>query len=237
MVNEPPFRKLVLLPGMDGTGTLFAQFIEALPQGFEAVPVSYPEDRPLSYPGIVEHIRKRLPGPEPFALLAESFSAPLAIQIAATRPAGMSALILAAGFATNPSYPWLPGLGALLLAGRMRLRLPDLVIRRALLGPGASRGLVESVRSAVLSMSPEVFSSRLRSISSCDARAELARVSVPALYLQAANDRVVPARCLDEILAIRPDVTVARIDGPHLLLQREPRQAAEIVTDFIRQLP
>jgi pimeloyl-ACP methyl ester carboxylesterase len=86
-------------------------------------------------------------------------------------------------------------------------------------------------------MSPEVFSSRLRSISSCDARAELARVSVPALYLQAANDRVVPARCLDEILAIRPDVTVARIDGPHLLLQREPRQAAEIVTDFIRQLP
>src|SRR5208337_3608931 len=32
-------RKLILLPGMDGTGKLFAPFIDALPEGFKAVPI------------------------------------------------------------------------------------------------------------------------------------------------------------------------------------------------------
>jgi pimeloyl-ACP methyl ester carboxylesterase len=232
-----PVRKLVLLPGMDGTGTLFGPFIEALPQGFKAMPVAYPASRPLSYPELAEFVRVRLPVSESFVLLAESFSTPLAIQIAAGNPAGLKALILVAGFITNPSYPWLPGFGALLLSGRMRLRLPDLVIRRALLGPAAPHALLSDVKKAVLSMSPEVFSSRLRSISSCDSRKALSQVTVPILYVQATKDRVIPPWCLNEMLAIKPEITVAGIDGPHLLLQREPRQAAETVTDFIQQLP
>jgi pimeloyl-[acyl-carrier protein] methyl ester esterase len=237
MSEEGSVRKLVLLPGMDGTGKLFAPFIEALPEGLEALPISYPNDRPLSYPELGELVVKRLPATGPFVLLAESFSTPLAIQIAVATPQGLKALILVAGFASNPSYPWIHWFGSRLLPGRMRLRLPDLVVRRALLGPAASRDFLNHVRKALLSMNPEVFSSRLDSIFSCDSRKALAEVNVPTLYLQAMKDRAVPTRCLDEMLAIKPEIFVARIDGPHLLLQCEPRQAAEIVTDFIQQLP
>jgi len=229
-------RKLVLLPGMDGTGKLFARFIEALPQGYDARPVSYPNDQPLSYPELAELVVDKLPVSEPFVLLAESFSTPLAIQIAATNLTGLKALILVAGFATNPSYPWVRWFGSLLLPGRMRLRLPDLVVRRALLGPAASHGLLNDVKSAVLSMSSEVFSPRLLSISSCDSREALPQITVPILYLQGTKDRVVPPRCLREIMAIKPDLRVAQIEGPHLLLQREPHKSAEIITRFINQL-
>jgi pimeloyl-ACP methyl ester carboxylesterase len=229
-------RKLVPLPGMDGTGHLFGPLIEALPQGYEALPVSFPPDRPLSYPELAELVNRRLPVSEPFVLLAESFSTPLAIQLAAENPPGLKALILVAGFATNPSYSWLPGFGALFLPGRMRLRLPDLVIRHALLGPTAPQALVTSIRKALLSMSSEVLSSRLRSISSCDSRKALAQITVPTLYLQATRDPVVPPRCLDEMLAIKPEISVKRIDGPHLLLQREPRKSEEIITQFIQRL-
>ena len=236
MPSDLLVRKLVLLPGMDGTGTLFAPFIEALPSGFEAVPVSYPNDRPLSNPELKDHILTRLPKNEPFALLAESFSTPLAVQIAASQPAGLRALILVAGFVTNPSYAWLPGLGALLLPGKMRLRLPDIMVRRALLGPAAPRRLLQDVKTAMFAMRPSVFSSRLGMVSSCDSRAELAKVAVPILYLQAKSDRIVKSQSVDEILGIRPDVAVARIEGPHLLLQREPRQSVENVISFIQQL-
>lgn len=221
---------------MDGTGKLFDSFIGALLEGFEALPVSYPASRPLSYSELAELVRMRLPASEPFVLLAESFSTPLAIRIAAENPAGLKALILVAGFATNPSYPWLPWFGSLLLPGRMRLRLPDLVVRRALLGPAASRDFLDDVRKALLSMSPEVFSSRLESIFSCDSREALKHITVPILYLRATKDRVVPPRCLDEMLAIKPEISVKRIDGPHLLLQREPQKSAEIITEFIQQL-
>jgi len=236
MPSDLLVRKLVLLPGMDGTGTLFAPFIEALPSGFEAVPVSYPNDRPLSNPELKDHILARLPKNEPLALLAESFSTPLAVQIAASQPAGLRALILVAGFVTNPGYRWLPDLVSLLLPGKMRLRLPVIMVRRALLGPAAPRRLLQDVKTAVFALGPEVFSSRLGLVSGCDSRAELAKVAVPILYLQASQDRIVPPRCLDEILAIKPDVSVARVDGPHLLLQREPEKAAGIIISSIQQL-
>ena len=221
---------------MDGTGELFAPFIEALGAEFEAMPVSYPNDRPLTYAELAELVRERLPRREPFVLLAESFSTPLAVGIAAAKPDGLKGLILVAGFITCPKFAWLPQFGALLLPRRMKLRMPDLVVRRNLLGPAAPRRLLQDVRDAVLSMSAEVFASRLTSISQCDARAELAKIAVPILYVQAMNDRVVPARCLDEMLAIKPDISVARIDGPHLLLQREARRAAETVAGFVRRL-
>lgn len=236
MTEKSADRKLVLLPGMDGMGSLFEPFIEALPESFEAIPVRYPANLPLSYPELAELIRKRLPVSEPFVPLAESFSTPLAVQIAAAQPAGLKALILVAGFITCPKFAWLPQFGALLLPRRMKLRMPDLVVRRNLLGPAAPLRLLQEVKAAVLSMSAEVFASRLTSISQCNARAELAKVAVPILYLQAMNDRVVKVRSLEEIVAIRNDVTVAKIEGPHLLLQRKPRQAAEIVTEFINQL-
>ena len=228
--------RILLLPGMDGSGELLREFVGALPVGVETTVVHYPGDHVLTYVELEELVRAAMPVGEEFVLLAESFSTPLAIQIAAGNPAGLKALVLVAGFATNPSYPWLPWFGSLLLPGRMRLRLPDLVVRRALLGPAASHDFLNDVRKALLSMSPEVFSSRLDSIFSCDSRKALKEVNVPTLYLQATKDRVVPTRCLDEILTAKADVRVARIDGPHLLLQREPRQAAGVVTNFIQQL-
>jgi hypothetical protein len=42
--------------------------------------------------------------------------------------------------------------------------------------------------------------------------------------------------CLDEIQRIKPETAIAKIAGPHLILQREPQQAAEVVAGFARQL-
>ncbi|HTW47945.1 MAG TPA: hypothetical protein VMD92_08350, partial [Acidobacteriaceae bacterium] len=63
------------------------------------------------------------------------------------------------------------------------------------------------------------------------------RVAVPMLYLQARHDRLVPARCLGEIQRIRPEMRAVVVDGPHFLLQREPQQTAQVVTDFVANLP
>jgi|SRR5580658_1106900 pimeloyl-[acyl-carrier protein] methyl ester esterase len=236
MSSDSPVRKLVLLPGMDGTGTLFAPFIEALPHGFEAVPVSYPNDRPLSYSELAEFVTAQLPLRVQFVLLAESFSTPLAVQIAADQPTGLRALILVAGFVTNPSYAWVRRVAPLIKAPPGLVRFSGPVIRRFLVGPDAPDSLVDATKQAAQSADPGVLASRLKMVLGCDARSSLGRITVPILYLQATRDRIVPARCLDEILAIRPDVAVVRIDGPHLLLQREPERAAGIVTNLIKQL-
>jgi len=56
---------------------------------------------------------------------------------------------------------------------------------------------------------------------------------VPILYIQGARDRLVNASSLAEIRAIRPQTKIVRIDGPHLIVQREPHQCAKAVAEFI----
>ncbi|MEJ7807867.1 MAG: hypothetical protein WKG03_18345 [Telluria sp.] len=98
-----PAVTLVLLPGMDGTGDLFADFVRALGDAVVSLVVSYPAGEALDYAGLTEFARARLPRDRPFVLLGESFSGPVAIALAASRPPGLMALILSCTFARNPT--------------------------------------------------------------------------------------------------------------------------------------
>ena len=104
---------LVLLPGMDGTGIFFEDFAAAIQPEFKPVIVRYPNDPSLGYAGLEPIARSALPQDEPFLILGESFSGPLAISIAASNPAGLLGLILCVTFARNP-HPLLPLVCAIL---------------------------------------------------------------------------------------------------------------------------
>ncbi len=49
-----PNLALVLLPGMDGTGRLFARFLRALPEAYLPIVVSYPPDSVIGSHALVE---------------------------------------------------------------------------------------------------------------------------------------------------------------------------------------
>jgi pimeloyl-[acyl-carrier protein] methyl ester esterase len=229
------FPKLILLPGMDGTGMLFREFSAAFPDAFESEFVRYPSDRCLSYAQLAPFVDSAIPISESFVIVAESFSTPLAIQCAATNPPNLKGLVICAGFATSPAPGWRSFIYSLLVTPLFSVALPEFAARRWLVGSNASSSLVASVRTAVSSVNAEVLSCRLRAILACDVRAELSQVAVPILYIQAEQDRLVDASCLEEIRRIKPQTTVATIAGPHLLLQREPQRTAAVVTEFIRQ--
>jgi pimeloyl-[acyl-carrier protein] methyl ester esterase len=190
--------KLVLLPGMDGTGMLFAGFVTALPESFETMTVRYPTDRPLSNLELEGIVRAACPVTEPFMLVAESFSTPLAIQYAASNPVNLEGLVLCAGFATSPVRGWRRLLGWLLSPLVFRVPLPNLAAKLWLVGPDAPPSLLATVRAAVSSVQPRVLAARLRAVLGCDVRAELCRVAAPVLYIQAkqgsSRQRGVPRR-------------------------------------------
>ena len=93
---------LVLLPGMDGTGELFAPFIAALGPEVSSVVVRYP-DQPQGYASHEDAARAALPEGKPFVVLGESFSGPVAISIAAASPPGLCGYILCSSFVSCPS--------------------------------------------------------------------------------------------------------------------------------------
>ena len=99
--------KLILLPGMDGTGELFGPFLNALRNRFNAQVIRYPTDLALGYQELSTFVRNALPVDEPYVFLAESFSGPIAIAIAAEAPPSSRGSILCCTFARNPHTSWL----------------------------------------------------------------------------------------------------------------------------------
>ena len=213
-------RHLVLLPGLDGTGTLFEDFLRAAPAGFRLDVISLPPDV-SEYPRLAEIV-----GPTierlPFApiLLAESFSGPLAIQLAARYE--IEALILCNSFVVAP-YPRL--LRALIQPTFFPRGIPRAFVRHYLVGRRASNDLVERVRRVISKVPSSVLAARVRSVLSVDVRNPLARCKAPIQYLRGIDDRLIHERSVDALVkGAKTVVSVARLHGPHLLLQVEPVQ-------------
>ena len=224
--------KLVLLPGLDGTGRLFEPLVQVLPAHLSPVVISYPNDEAQSYPELVRLVKQRVPVSVDYVMLAESFSGPVAIEIAATHPSNLKALILSATFVSNPAL--LPQIMSFLLCGPFfALDPPQFVVGRYLLGENPPIDLVETFRRAKRSVRSDVLAFRMRSVINADVRKAFAACRLPILYLRAKQDRLVKTRSLVQMQEIKLEMTVVEIEGPHLLLQREPAKCAEAIGHFL----
>jgi len=224
---------IVLLPGMDGTGNLFAPLIEALTDEFAIAVVRYPAHEPLGYNELEAIARRALPASGQFILLGESFSGPIAISIAASRPEGLVGVVLCCTFARNPR-PVLSAIGR--LASRLPIKLaPTALISYALLGRQASRALRSSLAAAIAAVDSRVLQARLRAVLTVDVSAKLKTLQLPLLYMQASEDRVVPASAGHDIAALYPATQLIPLRGPHCLLQTAATESAATITAFTRQ--
>ena len=95
---------VLVLPGMDGTGQLFRPFVERLSRRRNVEVAAYPPDLPLDYEGLTDLAAGRAPR-QPYVVLGESFSGPIAIEIAA-RDRRVTGLALVASFARHPLPSW-----------------------------------------------------------------------------------------------------------------------------------
>jgi pimeloyl-ACP methyl ester carboxylesterase len=225
--------RLVLLPGMDGTGELFAPLLAALPSALSVTIVRYP-DRPANYPEHEALARARLPRDAPFVLLGESFSGPVAVAIAAAAPANLAGIVLGASFLTCP-HPLLRVLRPLAALASPRL-VPSFIASRWLLGRFATPALRAAHARALHGVSSGTLTARLRAMSDLDVRPQMRAARIPALYLRATEDRIVAARFADEFVAHAASGAVVDIEGPHLLLQADPAAAARHLQAFIDDL-
>jgi pimeloyl-ACP methyl ester carboxylesterase len=222
----------LLLPGMDGTGGLFARLRPLLDPALGARVVSFPPDRPLGY----EQLLAELDIPSgPLAIVAESFSGPLGILLASRYADRVRGLVLVATFVRAPSK-LAARLGASLGASLFRVRVPDLALRWALLGMDAEDAEVSDVRAAIESVDETVLALRLREVTTVDVTREFASTSVPTLYLGGGRDRLVGVKVLDQLRVLRPDMQSRVLDAPHLVLQRAPVEAARLIHEFLLPL-
>lgn len=228
-----PAPALVLLPGMDGSGDLFAAFVAALGDADTPLVVSYPASQALGYEELVVFARVRLPAGKPWVLLGESFSGPVAIALAAEQPPGLCALILSCTFARNP-VPLLRPFSSLLRFFPVSSRLTVLSLP-LLLGRYSRPDLHRSLRSALDKVAAPVLRARMRAVLGVDVSEKLTSITMPVFYLQGTQDRVVGRASARHIASLLPSVKVIELCGPHLLLQAAPLETAALVAQLVNK--
>lgn len=222
---------LVLLPGMDGSGELRAEFVAAMRPSANPIVVTYPHDRPWGYAELETFVYRQLPTDRPFVLLAESFSGPIAISIAARHPVGLAALVLACTFVKFPIR--IPKRIARLAIHAPIGALGAAIAARMVLGRFSRPDTRTRIQQTVSTVSATVLRRRLRAIIDVDVAQQMGQVKVPVLYLRARHDRLVPRWSSAEIPRLCPPAVLAEIDGPHFLLLCKPAECADAVRTFI----
>jgi pimeloyl-ACP methyl ester carboxylesterase len=223
---------VLLLPGLDGTGKLLNEFVRHLGADVDSRIVRYPLDVPLGYEELEPLALAALPRDRPCVLLAESFSGPIAIRLAAQAPKGLVGVILCGSFARNP-FPWL-GWARPLAAYVPIKSLPRWVRAPLMWGAAAPRTAPARLERAIAGVSSAVIRRRIAALLAVDAGAALRQIRVPALVIKAGRDRVISAAATRWMVQALPGATLIEIDGPHLLLQTRPAECAAAVLQFLR---
>jgi len=234
MMGEPSTAPLAtfLLPGLEGTGRLFARFVAAADPALDLRVLSYPPDRHLGYAALEELVTRQLPADRPYALLGESFAGPLVLRIASRAPPGLVGIVLATTFHRRPAARALSALRPLGLVF-FRAPMPAHAVRILLAGADAPDDLVEEVRDAVALVKGSVMARRAREALRVDATEHLRACPVPVLFLGGREDRLLRSALPIEVRALRPDAEIRMLDAPHLVLQTRPRESMRLVADFL----
>ncbi|MFN3770232.1 alpha/beta fold hydrolase [Ectopseudomonas guguanensis] len=219
--------RLVLLPGLNGSSALFAPLLETL-AGIDCWPLSLPEQGPQDYPSLADALMEQL-GTAPFALLGESFSGPLAYQLALRQPTGLRGVIFAASFLSRPN-PALTLLAHLPIPNALATQ--PWLLRTLCLGKTADAHMLQRVQKEIRRLDPRLLRTRLATLAGLQAPTQT--LDLPCLHLWPQQDRLVADSTAERLSKACTDIRQVRLDGPHFILQTRPQACANAIVEFIQ---
>lgn len=219
--------RLVLLPGLNGSSALFAPLLSELGD-IDCQVLELPEHGPQDYPSLADALMEQL-GTAPFVLLGESYSGPLAYQVALRQPTGLRGVIFAASFLSRPN----PALALLAhLPMPQTLATQPWLLRALCLGKTADEHMLQRVQREIRRLDPRLLRTRLATLAGLQAPTQT--LHLPCLHLWPQQDRLVADSTAERLSKACTDIRQVRLDGPHFILQTRPKACANAIVEFIQ---
>jgi pimeloyl-[acyl-carrier protein] methyl ester esterase len=231
---EDDIPTLVLMPGLDGTGLLFERFLSALRPDIRTHVIEYPKGAvPLEEYATV--VAGGLPAGR-VILLVESFSGIVALYLLRKHHVLAEKIIFVASFGSTPRrYLRVLILFFRALAWSIPL-IPSATWRFFCLGAGATPADIAKLKGVLAQVNPSVVAHRLKLVASARI-ADGPRIDLPAYYLQAEGDRLVPRSAAEHLRRLFSHFTLLRVPGPHFLLQASPIECAQLIAGIVLNAP
>lgn len=227
--------KLVFMPGMDGTGISFQPLSKFLPANLLATVIRYPANRLLSFEETVACAQEQIRG-EQDIVVAESFSGPVAIELIASGRLKTKGLILCATFAKAPRRVLLKMLQWLPFEYGFSLPVRGVLLRYILGNKEDKNALVPLWNRASDLVPARTMAFRMRLLPSIDVCHRLPQLKMPCRYIQATEDKLIPASTVRELAQAIPHLIVQKIRGPHFILQAQPEASADVIKELINNI-
>ena len=221
--------KVILIPGMDGTGKLFSPFLNELPSNIDTLVICLndlksqtPIEQALEIASLI--------GSEEVIILSESYSGYITYHLSLLPNLNIKHVIFAASFLENPNC--LSHLNKLLPLNLVRLGLiPDSVLSFVLFAQRNNKKLVKLFISTLKLINNSTLKYRLTIIANLVRPSE--SLSVPCTYVQASNDYLVSYKSVAVFKELCTSINVVKTAGGHFIVQSNPQYFSKLVQDII----
>lgn len=217
--------KVVLLPGMDGTGILFKPFIEQAPPNIEVTIIPLKQSENYSYEDQAKYVMSQI-GEDPFILVAESYSGMVAYNMLKLGCKNIEHIVFAASFICLPSRlakfsNYLP-----IALAKSRL-VPKALMGRILFGKFSSPSLINHFYSALSITSSTTLSHRLNQIS--ELKEPKYKISIPCTYIKPNKDIAISKIAVTAFHEVCSNLIIHEVAGTHFVLQTNPQRCWELI--------
>ncbi|HQQ76596.1 MAG TPA: alpha/beta hydrolase [Thermoanaerobaculia bacterium] len=216
---------VVLLPGLHGSTALYDAFVALAPPWARCVPVPLPTLGSQSLDGLATTLEAELKRLEGFVLVAESYSGPIAVRLAARLGQKVSLLALC-----NPLVEMPVALPAGLAASAASWRGMPATAAAMVLADG-DRALGQAALDGIRALPKEVLEARLRAAFAATAEEIAPLLAPPVLAILGSRDRLVSPERTKALLEGVPFASVAELDAPHLVVQTKPAEVWDAISD------
>ncbi|BFM13386.1 hypothetical protein R50072_35390 [Simiduia litorea] len=221
--------KIILLPGLDGTGLLFNDLVAQLPKEWDVKILSYDSIQDTSYSGQAEEISEHLKGMDIF-LVGESYSGRVAYELHQILGDRVKGIVFLASFISSPS-----------LVSRLAKLLPVSLLSSNILsrfilylfGFNFSGGssLVAPVFESIKKADKVKLRSRLRNIATLNIPKH--DIKCPVTYIRPTSDLLVGVKAFNVLASRAAHLNVVKVRGGHFIAQSNPVACGEIICNAV----
>lgn len=219
--------KIVLIPGLDGTGFLFENLIENLPHDCEVEIVSFDLISGLSYKEQAKELASKYKNEE-LLIVGESYSGRVAYELFHLLNENVKGMVFLASFISSPS-----------LLSRFARFIPVFALSKNALtesllyfvgfNRSGDKGLVCRVFNSLKHANKQKLKSRLRNISNL--KIPTLDISCPVIYVRPTKDRLVSNRAVKVLASKCTSYREVSVEGGHFIAQLNPVACAKIINN------
>jgi len=217
--------KIILLPGLDGTGMLFKEMLKALPNALTIQVICLDELEGNSYANKAQYLANSLSSSELF-IVAESYSGPLAYALCNILGSKVKQLVLLASFISAPSL--LSRFAHLIPVFALKpSKLNIWLLNKVGFASSANKNQVSDVFKSISFANKTKLKNRLHNISRLSKPKNLH--ATPVVYIKPTNDLLVNSRAVDDVKSVFSNTKVVTINGGHFIAQTHSIECANII--------